>query len=242
METPEDERWWDQGGGEEVVGVNMSGQVTLALPSELGLLGDTSTEDLFYQRWQERRLVSLELMGGGMDGCGKPDGRGPIIACVDTSGSMSGPAEAGAKALLLALCRRALPQGRAIHLMAFGGPGELENLVLKQGQGGLEELLRFLALKFDGGTDFDTPLLKAMDLLQERTWERADVLVVTDGRCIPSPVVVEKVNQIKSATGARLWSVVFGDAWRQGVGPFSDRVWMVDARNAATGLGFLRRL
>lgn len=241
-EEPEEKRWWDLGGGEEVVGVNMSGNVTLALPSEMGLLGDESTEDLFYQRWQERRLVSLELVGGGLDGSGKPQGRGPVIACVDTSGSMTGPAEAGAKALLLAICRRVLPQGRPVHLMAFGGPGELENLVLKKGHVGLEKLLHFLAMGFNGGTDFDTPLLYAMSLLEEQAWAKADVLVVTDGQCIPTPLVVEEVNAAKLKNGARIWSVVFGRNWEQGVGPFSDKVWTIDARNAALGLGFLRRL
>ena len=126
--------------------------------------------------------------------------------------------------------------------MSCGGPGELENLVLRKGHGGLEDLLRFLGLRFDGGTDFDTPLLEAMDLLQKKQWEKADVLVVTDGQCIPSPRVVERVNRAKALNGVRIWSVVFGRRWEQGVGPFSDKVWLVDAQNAATGLGFLRRI
>ena len=126
--------------------------------------------------------------------------------------------------------------------MAFGGPGELQNLALTSGRGGLEDVIRFLGLRFVGGTDFDTPLLEAMTLLKEKQWAKADVLVVTDGRCIPTPIVVERVNAQKAAIGASIVSVVFGQNWEQGVGPFSDKVWTIDARNAATGLGFLRRI
>lgn len=241
LEDSNSERWWELGGSEEVVGVHMSGNVTLALPSEMGLLGEAATEDLFYQRWQERRLVSLELVGAGLEGRATPEERGPIIACVDTSGSMTGPAEAAAKALVLALCRTVLPQGRAVHLMAFGGPGELEELVLKTGHGGLESLLGFLAMSFDGGTDFDTPLAHAVDVLSAQEWHAADILVVTDGQCVPSPDVVESVHHAKQHYGAKVVSVVFGGNGREGVTPFSDTVWVIDPRNAALGLGFLRR-
>ena len=235
-------KWWKDGGGEEVAGVRLSGQVTEALPSELALLGDPTTEDLFYQRWLERRLVSLELVGGGTGGSGGENERGPIIACVDTSGSMSGPPEAAAKALILALCRRVLPQGRTVHLMAFGGPGEITDVRLRYGRQGLEAVLKFLALRFEGGTDFDSPLNHALDLLEETELRKADILVVTDGRCIPGDQIVQRVHQVKAQCELKVASVVLGGPWQDGVKPFSDLVWVVQPREAAEKLGFLRRV
>ena len=101
-----------------------SGEVATALPGELALLGDEDTEDLFYQRLLDRRLVSLELTGAGDEGVAMGDRRGPVIACIDTSASMEGAPELAAKALVLAVCRKVIPKGRVVHLILFGGPGE----------------------------------------------------------------------------------------------------------------------
>ena len=75
-----------EGGREEVVGVRLGGDFANALPSELGLLGDPDTEDLFYQRFLERRLVTLELEGAGDEGVAMGDKRGPgPIRCATPS-------------------------------------------------------------------------------------------------------------------------------------------------------------
>jgi uncharacterized protein with von Willebrand factor type A (vWA) domain len=48
---------------------------------------------------------------------------GPIILCLDTSGSMRGAREVVAKALALECMRGAHRQQRACYLYAFSGPG-----------------------------------------------------------------------------------------------------------------------
>jgi uncharacterized protein with von Willebrand factor type A (vWA) domain len=231
-----------EGGREEVVGVNFGGDVTNALPSELALLGDEDTEDLFYQRYLERRLVSLELAGRGDEGSAAGDKRGPVIACIDTSSSMSGAPEMAAKALVLAVCRKVMPQGRVIHLILFGGYGERTEIRLRRGLGGLESLLGFLGQAFQAGTDFDGPLLRAMELLEERDLHAADILVVTDGLGHAESHVVDKVNAIRATRGVRVFSVVLGRAMTQGIAPFSDEIWQLDPGDAAASVGLIRRL
>jgi len=49
---------------------------------------------------------------------------GPIILCLDTSGSMRGAREVVAKALVLECMRGAHRQQRKCYLYAFSGPGE----------------------------------------------------------------------------------------------------------------------
>lgn len=49
---------------------------------------------------------------------------GPIILCLDTSGSMRGAREVVAKALALECMRGAHRQQRPCYLYAFSGPGE----------------------------------------------------------------------------------------------------------------------
>jgi uncharacterized protein with von Willebrand factor type A (vWA) domain len=230
------------GGSEEVTGVHLSGELTGALPAELALLADATTEDLFYLRLAEQRLVSLELAGRGLSGVASPDTRGPVLACIDTSGSMAGASEVLAKALVLAVARRVIPQGRAMHLLLFGARGEHAELRLKRGRGGLEGLLDFLALAFEGGTDFDTPLGRALELLDERELEKADVLVVTDGYARAAPTIVRAVDDARARRGVRVFSVVVGAGDVRGVEPFSDTVWTLgdDGAGAAGLLKVLR--
>lgn len=242
LEDPTTERGTLQGGREEVVGVTMGGEVANALPSELALLADEDTEDLFYQRLIEHRLVSLELTGQGDQGAADGDKKGPVIACIDTSGSMEGAPELAAKALVLAVCRRVLPRRRTVHLILFGGEGERTEIRLQRGRGGLESLLKFLLTGFRSGTDFDGPLLRAMDLLEEDELHRADILVVTDGLCRATPAVIERVTTVRDAMGARIWSVVLGRADPRGVEPFSDTVLVLDPKQAASATGLLKAL
>ena len=230
------------GGREAVTGVRFGGDVANALPSELGLLGDPSTEDLFYQRYAEKRLLSLELTGSGDDGAAMGDKRGPIIACIDTSASMEGAPELAAKALVLAVCRKVIPRGRKVHLILFGGPGERTEIRLRRGLGGLEGLLDFLAMSFHSGTDFDGPLLRALDLLEEDDLNAADILVVTDGLCRAAPEVVDRVAHSRENRGVRVWSVVLGRRDVRGVAPFSDEVWQLDPTEAADAVGLVQKM
>ncbi|MBT3217786.1 MAG: VWA domain-containing protein [Proteobacteria bacterium] len=231
-----------EGGREEVIGVRLSGDVANALPSELALLGDPDTEYLFYSRFLEKRLVTLELSGAGDEGRAKGDKKGPIIACIDTSASMQGPREMAAKALVLAVCRRALPRGRVVHLLLFGGPGERTELRLRRGLGGLEELIDFLTMSFSSGTDFDGPLMRATELLEERELNVADILVVTDGLCHASRAVIQQVEQARQNREVRIFSVVLGKGNTRGVQAFSDTIWVLDPRNAVEAVQLLHQV
>lgn len=217
------------GGSEEVTGVHLSGDAQGALASELALLADPDTEDLFYARLVERRLLAVELTGAGLGGISLPDARGPVLACIDTSGSMIGAPERLAKAVVLAVARRVLPEGRALHVLLFGSRGEGTEIRLQRGQAGLAPMLAFLAQGFQGGTDFDTPLLRALDLLDERELDRADVLVVTDGLAQATLEVVAAVERARERRGVRVLSLVIGPHPLDGVLPFSDEVWGMEA-------------
>jgi uncharacterized protein with von Willebrand factor type A (vWA) domain len=218
----------EPGGGEDVSGVMFGGEFSRALPSELALLADPELEDLFLLRWQERRLLSLELTGGGLDGVAGAGRRGPVIAAVDTSGSMRGPPGVIAKAVLLAVIRRVVPEGRAVHVLLFGSAVESTELRFRRGGGGLEDLLAFLAVSFDGGTDFDTPLARGLALLDERDLRDADLLVVTDGYARASDTIEAAVATARRERGVRCFSVIVPGGTDDGVLSFSDQVWRLE--------------
>jgi len=214
------------GGRESVAGVHVGGELADVLPCEWALLGAPETEDLFYQRLAEHRLFCLELQGALDETSSAEQHRGPAVACVDTSGSMQGAPEAVAKALILAVVRRLAPQRRAVQLLLFGGPGESTEIELRPGRAGLQGLLQFLAMGFRSGTDYDTPLRRAVDLLQTEAYGKADVLIVTDGLCRASSRMVGDVARAKAKAKARVLSVVIGSD-PAGVEEFSDAVWLL---------------
>ena len=124
---------------------------------------------------------------------------GPIICCLDTSGSMHGARETvakveaqryercisakargiatdnhvGCQAVTLECMRGAYRQNRQCFLYAFGGPGEVQELQLDLRPGALEKLLGFLRFSFGGGTDVDRPLEMSLERLQHNDWKQA---------------------------------------------------------------------
>src|SRR5574340_1387151 len=88
---------------------------------------------------------------------------GPLLVCVDTSGSMQGGAEAVAKAAVLEAVRTAFRQQRPCHVFCFGGPDEVVDLEMTADAHGVERLVRFLGQSFRSGTDICAPLELALD-------------------------------------------------------------------------------
>jgi uncharacterized protein with von Willebrand factor type A (vWA) domain len=70
----------------------------------------------------------------------EPLERGPIMLCLDTSGSMHGAPEHIAKAVVIATLQAAHQPRRGCKLIAFGGPGELLEQDLGRGSDGLGRL------------------------------------------------------------------------------------------------------
>jgi uncharacterized protein with von Willebrand factor type A (vWA) domain len=94
---------------------------------------------LFYAKMAEKGLQTYERDGWGeFPTVINPErreirptaDRGPILLCVDTSGSMRGPRETVAKALALECMRAAKEQERDCFMFGFAGPAEVRLCVL----------------------------------------------------------------------------------------------------------------
>jgi uncharacterized protein with von Willebrand factor type A (vWA) domain len=157
--------------------------------------GSRACRLLFMARRAERQLMSYERTGWLENEPSRVTGRlelrpaaelGPIIVCLDTSGSMHGAREVVAKALTLECMRGAHRQGRKCYVYAFSGPGDVMELELGTDAASMSRLLSFLTMSFSGGTDVDAPLALSLERLTREEWELADILMVTDGE-IPMP-------------------------------------------------------
>ncbi|NLD15927.1 MAG: VWA domain-containing protein [Gammaproteobacteria bacterium] len=210
----------------EVHGTHRSDDLMRLLPSELVNLEDPTLETLFYARLLEHNLLTYELSGTQMvtgETTEQEQKRtGPVVACLDTSGSMSGTPLLKAKALLLTIAGILEKEDRALHVILFGDSGQTREFSMDASNNSAG-LLRFLAQGFGGGTDFETPLKKAVSIIDSQTdYIKADILMVSDGDCSLSEPFSQWLQQQKSRQDSSIYSVLC--AGQRQSDTFSDEV------------------
>lgn len=167
-----------------------------------------------------------------------PLGHGPLIVCLDTSGSMQGAPENVAKACVLQALRSAHVGDRPCRLLAFGGPGELLERPLTRDAAGLDALLDLMGQAFDGGTDVQTPIERAIEQVQQSGWEDADVLIVSDGEFGLTPATLAALRQAKEQLGLRVHGILIGDRETIGLVEICDALhWVRDWRRYGAASG-----
>ena len=170
----------------EVFGIHKSNDITRLLPSELVLFENEELENLFYAKMYENSLLTYEISGEDKKEKDKEEieyKKGPVIACVDTSGSMRGNPIKKARALLLAISKILQTEKRKMYVILFGSAGQILEFKMEN-EKEIADLLKFLNQEFNGGTDFNTPLKRAIKIIEnEKNYEKSDILFVTDGLC-----------------------------------------------------------
>ena len=230
----------------ETVGVQPSDRIARMLPAEAMLLNHPLLRLVWHARRAERTLLTFEDAGriavetDHTRRARRPSRQpsraprlamGPILVCVDTSGSMQGGAEAVAKAVVLEAMRTAHAQGRACHVFAFGGPDEIRECELGFEVNGIARLTSILSQAFHGGTEISGPLERAMDRLTQQRWQQADLLIASDGEFGATSGVVSRLRAIKAEQGLRVQGVLVGDRETIGFLEIADAIhWVRDWR------------
>ena len=213
---------------QETRGLCRSDDLARMLPSEACMLAKGRTKPvakrLFFAKFVQQSLLSYERDGWHEQPTKVPNplirevrptaDRGPILLCIDTSGSMRGVREKVAKALTLECMRAAKEQDRGCYVYCFSGPSnvrELELSVVGDGADGVQavdKLLDFLEKVFNGGSDLNEPLKRCMDKLMEKEWANSDVLIVSDGELrSPAPELMKKIAGAKQKHSLRVHGV-----------------------------------
>ena len=233
----------------EITGIRFSALPERMLASEAVMLRHPVARKLWRARHAEGRLLSWQteavLTDWRPDPAGaqhaalpeplsEPLAHGPIILCLDTSGSMRGAPENIAKAVSIAALRIARETGRACKLIAFGGPGELIERDLGTGPDALAALLDLMGQGFDGGTDVQTPIECAIDRVHEAAWRSADLLIVSDGEFGCVPAMLDRLDEARECFGLRVQGVLVGDRETMGLLEVCDAIhWVRDWRRFA---------
>jgi uncharacterized protein with von Willebrand factor type A (vWA) domain len=230
----------------ETRGVSRSGRIARMLPAEAMLLAHPRLRLVWHVRHAERALLTYDdddrlseivheparTLRPSLQPRPQPRFEmGPILVCVDTSGSMSGGAEAVAKATVLEAVRAAHAQGRACHLIAFGGEEEMLELDLAVDPEGIARLAAFLAQGFRGGTDICGPIARCVELVESAPWRQADLLLASDGEFGATPELAERLARAKTEQGLRVQGVLIGDRETIGLLELADDIlWVRDWR------------
>ncbi|MEW6049059.1 MAG: VWA domain-containing protein, partial [Bacillota bacterium] len=171
----------------EVAEIEMGGELARLLPSELVALADPLRRPDFYRRFIERKMLQYRL------DVPTPQGRGPLVVCVDESGSMAGEREVWAKAVALACFNIAAKESRPYALVHFGSAHEIRvDRFPRPRRVGPAQLLEAVEHFFGGGTDFEAPLAQALEVMEESPFRRGDVVFITDALCRASEAFAEE--------------------------------------------------
>jgi uncharacterized protein with von Willebrand factor type A (vWA) domain len=196
----------------------------------IGLV-DPDFEAKFDKDWAEKKLVQYRLESQ------PPKGRGPIVFCIDVSGSMEGDRDLWAKALFAGVAEMALRQRRWCTAIQF------DNMVRRVDTFDPRALdpayfMECVAYFSGGGTNFARPLGRALDVIAEGGhFAKADVIFLTDGDALIPHDEIKRLREMQAKNPVHVHGVlVGGDTTGESLRPFCDEVTVLpDLLGAAVG-------
>jgi uncharacterized protein with von Willebrand factor type A (vWA) domain len=188
-------------GTDEVHSVTVGDDLARLIPIEMAYLNHPELKFDFIRRLVEKQVQHYELRGV------EREAKGPIVFCIDESGSMKaiGPdgvtRDVWAKASMLAVSNIAREQKRGLIIIHFSDcvkrvdvfePGKFEFIDL------VESALYFA----NGNTDFEAPLTAVIDRIDRAhmndQFKQSDVIFITDGVCTISDAFLNRFNEFKT--------------------------------------------
>lgn len=155
-------------------GMTLGDDVERLLPQELGMMLKETTKIDFLRRFAEGQTMMYSPKGK------ETLGKGPIIICLDQSGSMQ-QLDSQSKGFVLALAMIAKKQRRDFVVIPFSNRVEHE-FFYEKGKITPVELVTLAKTFQGGGTHYGAPLEKAKNIiLNQKRFKKADILFVTDG-------------------------------------------------------------
>jgi len=201
-------------GIDELVGTELGSDIPKLLPIELGSLvsDNLGLRAITMSELVENNLLQFEHHGY------EPAAKGPIVVCVDESGSMQGNRIESAKAFCLAMGLIAQMQKRWIAFVSFsdsysGRSGD-SKVCFPPDQWNQEELLQWLVHFYNGGTEHYVPLEK-LPFKYWPEWEqkglqkgKTDIIYLTDGDISVPADAADKFNKWKLENEVKVHTLI----------------------------------
>ena len=214
----------------DIEGISVGNDLSALLPIELATMADESLSGLFAYRFATRRLQTFQYKSNLMKKAQKVQvararQKGPMIVCMDTSGSMQGPPEKIAHSLVVKLLQVALSQDRDLLLITFSTTAKTFDV--RQNR---TRLLDYMREECGGSTDGTQMLQTAFRLIcSNPRYGSADLLLISDFKfpLVEAPLLRE-LRQLQDE-GTRLYALQIGvspsiNDWQ----PYLDGYWHLD--------------
>lgn len=213
---------------EEFVDVTLGNELDKLLPNGLLYLSDPELEPVFLVKYLQRALLQQVKEGT------EPEGQGPIVVMIDISGSMGmsigeipGVGAMSridwALAVGLTLTILAKQQNRDFYIGLFDWSIRKE---IKTSDGPIDsqKLVEMLSFQAGGGTNFQRPLQKSLDIMEESEFNKADIVFVTDGECYVDESFLTKFHEVKQEKEFKVLGVACEHVDPASLKGFCDRV------------------
>ena len=161
------------------VSINHGNDVPNVLPRDLvNLTGDKNQFAIFAQKYTDRTLLQRKFDAP------THAGKGPMILCIDESGSMGYAKRFWAESLAVAMYFQCMKDRRQFAVIKFSTTAKLLPLPKSTHKMDPEFMEQLTMHQYTGGgTHFDPPWNEAIKIVKsDKTWQRADIVFLTDGQ------------------------------------------------------------
>ena len=212
-------------GSDEVFDTTYGDEIGKLMSSEMIKLLEPDLEVLFTKDLLEKQLLQYEYKGT------EKKSKGPIVCCIDGSGSMGGSREIWAKAVALGLLDIAKGQKRsfvAIHFDSTRDPKKLhQNRFPKTQPVAFENVVNMAEYFPGGGTLFEPALdLSREIIMEDEDFSKADIIFITDGQSVVRDDWLEEYLQWKHEKNINIYSVLIDNYFNTdaSINEFSDEI------------------
>jgi len=204
---------FEHASGSDIEGVSVGSDLNALLPLELAHCVDYELEDIFIRRYLTNQLqlfrYKSETSNPSRSMQRKPARlKGPMIVCLDTSGSMCGIPEKIAHSLIIKLLEIADRQRRDCYLITFSVRIHRADVRKERAK-----LLDILTHTSTGDTDATQMLKATMDLLtSKKEYINSDVLWISDFRIPKTTESLLRQMESYRNEGTRFYGLQIGMA------------------------------
>jgi uncharacterized protein with von Willebrand factor type A (vWA) domain len=190
------------------MGLTQGADLQRLVPQELVYLSDPDLEDIFWMKHSQRGLTLYDNKKR------IPEGKGPMIMCLDVSGSMTGLRERMSKAMMLQLVRTAFEQNRQVAWLMFGTQSSPITEITES-----RHLLSLFGSQrhqhLGGGTNFGPPLEAAMNYIEgtDGARESGDIIFLSDGYGPLYGGTIARWERMREELGTRMIGCLFDGKW-----------------------------
>ena len=213
----------------DIEGVTIGNDLTSMLPSEMAQMVDDDLNGLFVYKFATRNLQNFRYKSAVMHPSHKLQLRrarqkGPMVVCLDTSGSMAGQPERISHALIVKLLQLALRQDRDFLLIAFSYMAKAFEVRQNRAR-----LLDFFRKQASGDTDVTDMLELCIDTLMSKPeYMSADVCLVSDYKMpVANDSLMKRVMDLRER-GTRFYGLQIGETSFKEWPRYFYRIWQLN--------------